>query len=358
MSGFNRGPSLAERMKIKQQKKTSEIPAPESAQAPEDGAPEGNESEGQGSSMSRPASSADVLTAQADAARVDKSVLFIDLELIDVEAQVREDFNQDYIEDLATDFALAATHQPNQPITVWKRANGRYLLDDGENRYRAMKFAGEHRNELGVSDLAAFTTIRATVRGEEPSKLDRIQAQAKANLMRDQLNDVEVGKAAQLYLQEHPDARQEDIARWLGFSKVASGRVKVANALKLLSTCDADLIQQVGKGELSVKNAFKVQDERAKEQRADSSESGDNKAGKGTAKSEQMLDKATNGKNNLSATVPLTSLKLAVDILARVAGKHNVDIDLGDLDNFTRKSAMNVFKEDVLLRILESMDGK
>lgn len=350
--GFNKGNSLAERMAKKQAQRTAEVSVVEKTEPTEVAAVVTEKNAGVG----RPASSADVLQEQSQAARVDQSVQYINLELIDVEAQVREEFDQDYIEDLATDFAISPTKQPDQPVTVWARNNGRFLLADGENRFRAMMFAAENREALGVKDLSAFTAIRATIKEGEPNKLERIQAQAKANLLRDNLTDVEIGKAAALYLEMNKDASRGDVADWIGFRNRSSGRVRVTNALKLVNTCSADLIEQVAKGTLGTANAFKIQAERDKEERGNNNDLSSDGAPTAAKKSSEMLSKATSGKNALTVSLPLESLKIAAEIIGLVAASNNVDVDLGDPDDFTRKSAAQVFKAEVLQKILNSME--
>jgi hypothetical protein len=67
----------------------------------------------------------DVFAAQAEESSIDRSVKFIPLDLIDVEEQIRKNFDPQRIEDLALDFSSSPTKQPAQPITVWKKPDGR-----------------------------------------------------------------------------------------------------------------------------------------------------------------------------------------------------------------------------------------
>ena len=213
----------------------------------------------------RTATAADIMRKQMESASIDQSVRFIDLDLIDVEAQVREEFDMDYIMDLATDFALSPSKQPDQPITVFSRANGRYLLSRGENRLRAMKFARDNRDALGSQDPTDFTSIRATIAGPEPdTQIEKTQVQVKENVLRDGLKLPELGKALLTFFEENPNATQSDAAAWCGFRNQASGRVKVNNALKLMK-CDSDLIERVRKKQLSAEKAFAIQEAREAE---------------------------------------------------------------------------------------------
>ena len=287
-------------------------------------------------------------------ANTDTSVILIDLDLIDVEAQIRQEFDQNYIEDLASDFAANPTKQPNQPVTVWKREGGRYLLDDGENRFRAMHFAKSHRKELGIEDITAFTTIRATVRTDEPNKLDRIQSQCKANLLRDDLSPVEIANAAQLYLEENSSGTHAEIAKWLGFQKLSSGRVKVSNSLKLVNKCDADLVESVRVGEISMGTAFEVQDARRREQSA-AFKNSDGKATNGEgSKAKAKLDKAKSGKKSVKVSIDLEALKTAAQIIKIIAVQHETETEL--FDKLERKDIVKIFKEENLLKILGSAE--
>jgi len=360
MAGFNKGTSLADKLKQRQQQKSqtgSAQTVPTDNGAPETDAPAPPV-------VNAKPSASSILTDQHEAARVDQSVQLIDLDLIDVEDQVRKDFDIGYIEDLAVDIATSENKQPNQPVTLWKRDNGRFLLDDGENRYRSMKFARENKTELGINDPVAFTFIRATIRGAEPSKLDRVQSQAKANLLRDNLNDVEIGRAAQMFLEENPDATQTVIAKWLGFQKTGSGRVKVANALKLMNECDQDLIELVEKGELSIKKAFKVQDERKSEGAGESNDSedstghgdSDKKSPAKKSKADKTLEKAKSGKKATNLSVSMDALRLAAGIIVHVAKDKGVSVDVASLNNLDRKELLKVFDAEVLDEILNKLD--
>lgn len=300
---------------------------------------------------------ADVLRQQQQAANADTSVLFIDIELIDVESQIRTEFDEDYCTDLALDFVHSGAYQPKQPITVFRRGNGRFLLDDGENRLRAMKFADAHRVELGITDPTAFKSVRATVlQGPEPSKLERLQSQARANLLRDSLNDVDLASAVSLYMNENPAASKSDAAKWVGFVNLESGRVKVHNALRILE-CDADLIDDVRKGALASSRALMIQAERNKEcgrgvpaetvvldsvpavQPTDNSTSG------------KMLEKAKAGKKSVSMSLDMENLKLASEIILTIA--KSLDVDLkgiqGEMD---RKFIAALFSADNLRDVL------
>ena len=269
---------------------------------------------------------------------IDSSVIFIALDLIDIENQVRDKFDLEHIQDLACDFALASSKQPKQPITVFTRGNGRYLLDNGENRTRAMRYASENRVVLNSSNPADFTSIRATVVGPEPSELDRKQSQVKENVLRDNLKPVELGKAVQTFLKQNPSATHTDAAEWVGFKNKASGRVIIANALKLLM-CDADIIGEVESQTISAKSALKVQSLRARQ---------DNN------KSEKAFKKAKTKTKSHAIHLSLNSLKIAAKIIQQLS------LDKGILVDSTappdRKAIMTFFSEENLKGILDKVN--
>lgn len=361
MAKFNQGLSLAEKMKRKKGKNTTKLEKVVDVDTPKTVA-------------SNETVTTDISLDETRDANTDPSVVLLDMDLIDIEEQVRREFDQDFIEDLACDFALSPNNQPNQPVTVWTRPNGRYLLDDGENRYRGMDFAAKNRKQLGIKDLTAFTTIRATVRGAEGNKLDRVQSQAKANLLRNQLTDVEIGNAARLYLEENPEATHTDVAKWLGFQKEGSARVKISNALKLLNNCDQDLINLVKVGDLGARKALKIQDERNTEQRdikrletqainnpnieapesvESTEEIVESKAAK-PKKSEKTLKKAVSRKKTTTVNIDVEALKTAAQLIHLLTDMH--DIECTELeDEMDRKKLNSLFQTETLKEILDKI---
>lgn len=290
----------------------------------------------------KPSSATGVLSSQHS--NIDTSVKLIDIALIDVEEQVRKNFSDEYIRDLAEDFSKSETYQPNKPITVWERGNGRYLLDDGENRFRAFKWAAENRDSFGIEDLTAFTAIRATVRGPEPDLLERRRSQAKANLLSDQLTDYEAAATAQLFLKENPEANHGDAAEWIGFKNRNSGRVKLSRALKVLETCDADLLEEFKANAIGARKALEIQDIRNKEssrqtdiedkpQPENNGEPQNNKK----SESEKALAKAKSGKKALTMPIDIEALKVIAEL---VLGE--------DAEKLSRKELKALFDKEKL----------
>lgn len=197
--------------------------------------------------------------AERENASFDGSVKLIDLDLIDVNEQVRTNFDEEFILDLAADIAADPTKQPNNPITVWTLDNGRFLLDAGEHRLRAQRHNREHvsATECGV--------IRATIKGPVPlEEKDRWKSQVRENVQRKNLNMAELALALKRYFSDEPEANQTQAAEWCGFQNSSSGRKKVNDALQFLDS-DEDLFDAVLNGDMSFNKAKKVMKERTRE---------------------------------------------------------------------------------------------
>jgi hypothetical protein len=212
-----------------------------------------------------PKKTTDVFAAQAEESSIDRSVKFIPLDLIDVEEQIRKNFDPQRIEDLALDFSSSPTKQPAQPITVWKKPDGRYLLNAGENRLRAMKL---NRDQIDPVDYAS---IRASVEsGPAPESLViRNVHRAKENIMRDDLDWIELGVAVAALKKERPDLTQAQISEEFGFKNSSTGISKISKALKFLKEKETnpDVFDSVAAGEMSFNKATIVVKEREKEKK-------------------------------------------------------------------------------------------
>lgn len=200
----------------------------------------------------------EIQKAEREKASQDSSARLLDMALIDTEKQVRHVFDQDHIEDLASTFISSGLNQPDQPITVWERPNGRFLLAAGENRLKAQKLNYE---SLGDE----FIAIRTTVLGPEPStRLERQGVRLRENVLRDDLNDAELALSAAEYKNENPEATLADISGWIGFKNVSTGRSKISRALKLLEM-DSDIFEAVLSEDLPLSRAIELDKDRATE---------------------------------------------------------------------------------------------
>ena len=310
----------------------------------------------------RTESSTDIIRRQQSEANVDRSVRYIDLDLIDTEKQVRGNFDEEYIMDLAIDFAESEEKQPNNPITVFEKEDGRFLLSTGENRTRAMLYARDNRSTLNVVDITAFTQIRATIKGLAPeSKIDRTQFQVKENVMRDDLNAAELGYALLEYFEANPDASQTDAAKWCGFKNSNSGRVKVNNALKLMKI-DKDLIDQVAKQTLSPNKAFKINEAKLSEAQQEKNSpvttttNTQNPTSKTSTPKKKKSEKiASAPKKQQTVNVPLETAAKLSNLLNWAATQQGLEtIKLASKPN--RKEVIDAINSDLLDLVMETIE--
>lgn len=206
--------------------------------------------------------------AEREAANQDNSVRYVDMKLIDKEDQTRKEFDQEYIESLAADFASVSSKQPDNPITLWEKPDGRFMLATGENRL----FAMEHNlNTLGDE----YISIRATIYAEAMPEnfFDREAVRLRENVKRKGYNDAELALSADLYKKEHPEASLADIAKWMQFPNIATGRNVISRCMKLLEA-DSDIFEQVRKGDLKLNAALNMIKAREKEAKLETQQEG------------------------------------------------------------------------------------
>ena len=340
--------TLAERLAAR--KKTKEQPAGDDTQSPEEvsrATPPPRRTE----------SSGELLRQQMNAANIDQSVRYVDIELIDIEEQVRTSFDLEYIQDLAIDFTLNDTHpfQPKSPITLFERPNGRFLLDTGENRVRAVKYGRENREELGINDVTAFTQIRASIIGPEPEKIKRIQSQVKENILRDDLNYVELGRALELFFKENPDATQAQAAEWCGFKNANSGRVKVNTALKLMKL-DDDLVEQVAKDDLAVQRAFAEQEQRTQSKASANLANQQLATNTSATPSTKPAAKKPKAKKQQTISLPMEIGVELIQLINWAAKKEGLD-ELTLKNSPSRKDVMDAINSDELKELMKRISG-
>ncbi|MDX1694891.1 MAG: hypothetical protein R3208_14085 [Ketobacteraceae bacterium] len=302
-------------------------------------------------------SSGALLRQQMNAANIDQSVRYVDIELIDIEEQVRTSFDLDYIQDLAIDFTLNEAHpfQPKSPITLYERPNGRFLLDTGENRVRAVKYGRDNREALGVNDVTAFTQIRASIIGPEPEKIKRVQSQVKENILRDDLNYVELGRALEMFFQENPNATQAQAAEWCGFKNANSGRVKVNTALKLMKL-DQDLIDQVAADELAVQRAFAEQEQRTQTQASGNLVDSLQDASDTNSAPSKPAPKKAKPKKQQTISLPLEVGVELISLINWAAKKEGLD-EFSLKKSPSRKDVMDAINSDELKELMKRISG-
>lgn len=129
------------------------------------------------------------------------ALLDLDVNLIDVEKQVRHTFDEETIQELAE--SIRENGQIS-PITVRKEGS-RYVIVTGERRYRAIK-------ELGQ------TTIKAIIDERADNALNRKVAQLVENLQREDMNALEIGLGYNQLIEEH-QLTINDVAKKTGKSR-------------------------------------------------------------------------------------------------------------------------------------------
>lgn len=141
-----------------------------------------------------------------------KEIADISVTTIDANvAQPRRKFREDVLADMAESIKA---HGLLQPISVRKKADGRYELIAGEQRLRATKLAG----------LSTISAVVLDVTAEESAELALIE-----NLQRSDLNVMEEARAY-ASLMKSRDCTQEELAKALGKS-----RSYIANIVRLVT---------------------------------------------------------------------------------------------------------------------------
>lgn len=133
-------------------------------------------------------------------------------EIIPNDNQPRRIFDEALLEELAESIRLKGVIQP---IIVTKLNNGKYMIIEGERRWRASGIAGKK-------------TIPVVVRNTETAK-ERLELALITNAQREDLNPVELAVAYKKLMDEH-NYKHEDLGVIVGKSRSA-----VTNRLRLLN---------------------------------------------------------------------------------------------------------------------------
>ncbi len=133
-------------------------------------------------------------------------------EIIPNDNQPRTVFDETLLKELAESIKLKGVIQP---IIVTKALNGKYMIIEGERRWRA-------------SGLAGKKTIPVVVRNTETPK-ERLELALITNAQREDLNPVELASAYKKLMEEH-NYKHEDLGVIIGKSRSA-----VTNRLRLLN---------------------------------------------------------------------------------------------------------------------------
>ena len=154
----------------------------------------------------------------------------IEIDLIDPNPlQPRREFPKAALEELAASIRSSGVVQP----VLLRRADARYQLVAGERRWRAARLAG-------------LTSVPAVIR--DLSDSDALELALTENLMREDLNPLEVARAYEI-LQQRFQLTHEQIAERLGAT-----RSNVSNTLRLLKL-PSSVQEMIVDGQLSMGHA-------------------------------------------------------------------------------------------------------
>ena len=154
----------------------------------------------------------------------------IELDLIDPNPlQPRREFPEAALEELAASIRSSGVVQP----VLLRRADARYQLVAGERRWRAARLAGLQSLPAVIRDL---------------SDADALELALTENLLREDLNPLEVARAYEI-LQQRFQLTHEQIAERLGAT-----RSNVSNTLRLLKL-PSSVQEMIVEGQLSMGHA-------------------------------------------------------------------------------------------------------
>ena len=160
----------------------------------------------------------------------------IDIDDIVSEAQVRKNFSD--IEQLANSIQSEGLQQP---INVYKRSDDKYVIIQGERRWRACKFLG-------------LKTIDAIVREKPKEDKDKSIVQLVENVQRQEMDAFEISDAIAHLVLDH-NMRQKIIADRIGWSTekvaryfaLAQLKPTIREAVKKLNAKDILALQEICK---------------------------------------------------------------------------------------------------------------
>ncbi len=170
---------------------------------------------------------------QLQPALADAATLSLRIPIQDIEVnpkQPRRDFDEAALHELAGSIKM---HDIIQPITVSKKANGKYRLIAGERRWRASKIAG-------LKDIPAY--IR------QVNDVELLELALLENLQRENLNPIEISLSYKRLMDEL-DYTQEQVAERMG-----KDRTTVTNYIRLLKL-PPDIQLAVRNGQISMGHA-------------------------------------------------------------------------------------------------------
>lgn len=243
--------------------------------------------------------------------KADKNTRWIPLERIVARKQIREEFSEDELQELANSLQ---EHGQQQACTVfWSDVEDRFVIVAGERRFRA-------------AQLAHKETLKCNVLDREPSEQEHHELQLIENVQRQDLNPIEEAKAYQKFIDDF-GLTQMEIAK-----KTGKNQSSVSRALKLMKLPE-EIREQLAQANASRTLAEKLVRLETIEDQRDMLER--HLRGELTVREAQAETSSKSTKSARRPAAKQTRVKKARGIDFRAAGKKkhtNTDYALGALD--------------------------
>ncbi|QDV81271.1 ParB/RepB/Spo0J family partition protein [Planctomycetes bacterium TBK1r] len=202
-----------------------------------------------------PMRSPEPIDGKMEGRRMIRNAAHIELSRIITRAQVREDFDEDKLHELADSLTRKGQQQPIRVYWDAEEADGgRYVVLMGERRFRA-------------AQMANFETIQCIIHEDELSEAEITELQLLENIVRQDLNPIEEARAFRKIMDDRKASglpcSAKDLAKEIGFSDS-----KVARSVRLL-TLPEDIQGDVAEGSIPpsvIREVLKLKTEEAQRQ--------------------------------------------------------------------------------------------
>jgi len=168
--------------------------------------------------------------------KLDRTGKLIELDRIIAKEQVRKEFNEEKLNELAHSLKTIGQEQPC--LVYWSEEDSRYVIVAGERRFRAAQLAG-------LKHLAC--RVHPTV----PTEAERVELQFVENAMRDDLNPIEEAESYR-QLQELNGFSANQLAERIG-----KNQTTISRTLRLLKLPKA-IREQVRDGKIPTSVAREI----------------------------------------------------------------------------------------------------
>lgn len=213
-------------------------------------------------SVERGARTSGVTPLQLKGVKKDTSTRWVPLERIITKKQIREEFDEEELNELAA--SLREHGQQQACLVFWSEEDEAFVIVAGERRFRAAQLAGKE-------------TLKCSLMEHEPSDQEHLELQLVENVQRSDLSAIEEAKAYQRFIDEfgytqgeiakRTGKNQSSISRSLKLMKLPEeireelARTKAARTLaeklvRLKSVEEQrDMLDRHQRGELTVRDA-------------------------------------------------------------------------------------------------------